>query len=307
MLRNWVCVVLLCATACGPSPASLATTPPPPTTRPAPTLAEVLAADPRFERFVAAARATGWWEKLADRAQHWTVLAPTDSAMAALSPAQTERLREPAVLEAVVRQHLAAGPWAAVDLARQEALTTVLGERLPISEDEAGQLYLGVQPLSGGQPAANGVWYHLDVVLWPLTHQTLAEAVQADPRLSALHRALTRANLTTLAAEAGPYTLFAPTNAAFAALSAQEQAWLAKPRVLEQVLRYHFVRGVVTSAEAANLDWSTSLLDQPLVCLVSGDLWTVNDAQVVDRDLSVANGMLHLVNEVLFPPIDLGP
>ncbi|MGQ0603822.1 MAG: fasciclin domain-containing protein [Anaerolineales bacterium] len=318
-------LIALALTACSPAapsstpfptspPSTLTTEPPtaapsPIPNRPAPlrTVAEIMHHDPRFTRLAAALQGAGVWEPLSDPARRFTIFAPVDSAFEALPADRAERLLKPELLHAVARHHVATGDYAEETLLRTEAIETLNGERVFILGDLYETALVGNARVMGvSVPAANGVVYAVDAVLWPLSAQTLAEAVDGDLRLAALRRAFATAGLGELLAEPGPYTLFAPTDDAFAALSDGDRNLLADPDVLRQVLLYHMVQGQVTSADAANLDWSTSLLDQPLICTVQGDLWAVNDSQVLVKDIVVANGMLHLVNEVLFPPIALG-
>lgn len=270
------------------------------------TLADLIAADPQLSRFAEVLEAAGLRDELADPARRWTVFAPANGAFAALSPERAARLQDPNLLSNVLRYHLAPGAYPEEELARVERLDTESGEPLPVVGDAAETPLVGPARIMGASvPAANGVLYVVDTVLWPLAGQTLLEVVNSDWRLSELSRAVERAGLTDLLSEPGPYTLFAPTNEAFAALGQQEVQLLSNPKVLRSVLLYHIVKGLITEEEAANIEWTFSMLDQPLLCNVDGDLWEVNNSQITVYDLRVANGILPHVNEVLFPPIDL--
>jgi len=235
-----------------------------------------------------------------------TVFAPANSAFAALSLERAARLQQPDVLAEVLRHHLTPGAYLEADLALFERVDTESGEPLVVVTDVEGAPQVGAARIEGTSfSAVNGVLYVVDAVLWPLAGQTLLEVVNSDWRLSELSRAVERAGLADLLSEPGPYTLFAPTNEAFAALGQQEVQLLSDPKVLRSVLLYHMVKGLISEDEAENIKWTNSLLDQPLLCNVDGDLWEVNNSQITVYDLRVANGLLHFVNEVLFPPIDL--
>lgn len=325
-MKPWLTLLLIltlvaCAPAATPlptatpaptNPAQTATPLPPvdtPTPRPTPaprTLADLIAADPRLSRFAEALEAAGLSDSLADPARRLTVFAPANTAFAALAPERAARLQQPDVLADVLRHHLTPGAYSEAELALFERVDTEAGEPLAVVTDVDGAPQIGAARVEGASAAAaNGVLYVVDAVLWPLAGQTLGEVVAGDWRLSELNRAVQRAGLTDLLSEPGPYTLFAPTNKAFAALGQQEVQLLSDPKVLRSVLLYHMVKGLISEDEAENIEWTNSLLDQPLLCNVDGDLWEVNNSQITVYDLRVANGLLHFVNEVLFPPIDL--
>lgn len=99
----------------------------------------------------------------------------------------------------------------------------------------------------------------------------------------------------------GPYTVFAPTDEAFAELGSTVDDLLANPDELRDVLLYHVVEGEVTAAEVVELDSATTVQGDDLAIMVEGDTVMVNDATVVQADVMASNGVIHVIDKVLVP------
>ena len=129
--------------------------------------------------------------------------------------------------------------------------------------------------------------------------------VTGDPEFATLAAALAAANLTDALAGEGPFTLFAPTDAAFAALPAGAlETLLADPEQLAQVLLYHVVDGQALAA-ADLLDGELATLQgAPLLVSTADGAVKVGEATVTTADLAVANGIVHLIDQVLLPPAE---
>jgi uncharacterized surface protein with fasciclin (FAS1) repeats len=118
--------------------------------------------------------------------------------------------------------------------------------------------------------------------------------------------------LTTLAKEAGlartlakggPYTVFAPTDAAFRKVpKATLKALRANRAQLRAVLLYHVVAGRVTSDEVVELDSAETLNGESVTIRVRRGKVFVNSAKVVTPDVKASNGVIHAINRVLIPP-----
>jgi len=101
----------------------------------------------------------------------------------------------------------------------------------------------------------------------------------------------------------GPLTVFAPTDAAFAALGdATIQALLADPAKLAAILKYHVVAGEVTAAQVVNLSSASTLNGASVNISVNGGTVMVNDATVTATDIPARNGVIHVIDKVLLPP-----
>ena len=132
---------------------------------------------------------------------------------------------------------------------------------------------------------------------------TIADLLAADGRFSTLLDAVETAGLAETLAEPGPYTVFAPTDSAFAALPEGALAALS-PEELQNVLLQHVVLGAVTGADAAEAGMAPSAWTERELAFAVGDdgALTVNGATVVEADLGASNGVVHVIDAVLLPP-----
>ena len=134
------------------------------------------------------------------------------------------------------------------------------------------------------------------------TPASVADTIARDPQLSTLNGLVMRAGLADTLKGSGPYTVFAPTNAAFQAVPARTMEELAKdPARLKQVLNYHVVPAKLTVAEAKPGKLKTAQ-GADLALARAGDFVTVEDAMVEKADIAAANGVVHKVDRVLMPP-----
>ncbi|MEF2279080.1 fasciclin domain-containing protein [Deinococcus sp. YIM 134068] len=135
------------------------------------------------------------------------------------------------------------------------------------------------------------------------TGNTIAAAVANNPDFSTLLSAVQAAGLTQTLSGPGPFTVFAPTNAAFAKVPADQlQALLNNPAQLRAVLLYHVVPGRVTSTQVAGLTSATTAQGGSLTVSASGGTVQINDATVTQADLAASNGIIHVIDTVLLPP-----
>ena len=101
----------------------------------------------------------------------------------------------------------------------------------------------------------------------------------------------------------GPFTVFAPTNAAFAKVPADQlTALLNDPVKLKAVLLYHVVAGKVMAADVVKLTSADTVQGSPVTIKVDGDMVMINDATVTKTDIMATNGVIHVINTVLLPP-----
>ena len=102
----------------------------------------------------------------------------------------------------------------------------------------------------------------------------------------------------------GPFTVFAPTDAAFAALPAGTLDGLLKdPAALKKVLQYHVVSGSVTADKVVGLTSATSVEGSPIAIAVKDGTVYLNDsAKVVTPDVMASNGVIHVIDKVILPP-----
>lgn len=131
---------------------------------------------------------------------------------------------------------------------------------------------------------------------------TIAETIARDPQLSTLNGLVAKAGLTETLKAAGPYTLFAPTNAAFQSVPAKTFDELAgNPARLKEVLSYHVVPAKLTAASVKPGNVK-SAQGANLALARAGDFVTVEEAMVEKADIVASNGIVHKVDRVLMPP-----
>jgi transforming growth factor-beta-induced protein len=133
--------------------------------------------------------------------------------------------------------------------------------------------------------------------------KTIVQIAQQTPELSTLVDALVAANLTGVLSGDGPFTVFAPTNAAFAKLDPTTlNTIISTPSLLTALLQYHVVSGEVFSSDLSNGAVPTLLSGQSVDVNVSGGMVTLNGTSTVTTaDIDASNGVIHIIDEVLLP------
>ncbi len=133
--------------------------------------------------------------------------------------------------------------------------------------------------------------------------RTIAAIVANDPNFSTLLTAVQAAGLVDTLNGAGPYTVFAPTNAAFAKLpKADLDALLNNPDQLRAVLMYHVVPGRVTSGQVVKLSSATTANGADIAIRTMNGRVMINDATVTRADIAASNGVIHVIDSVILPP-----
>jgi transforming growth factor-beta-induced protein len=136
------------------------------------------------------------------------------------------------------------------------------------------------------------------------TNQTkdIVETAKANGSLSTLVTALTTANLVDTLKGTGPFTVFAPTDAAFNALpSGLLNELLANSTALTQVLTFHVVSGKLTGHDLAGLTSVTSLQGESLPVTTAGGVTNIGRAKITQTDITCSNGVIHVIDAVLIP------
>jgi uncharacterized surface protein with fasciclin (FAS1) repeats len=141
----------------------------------------------------------------------------------------------------------------------------------------------------------------------PATAKPKANIVQtavAAGKFKTLVALVKKAGLVGALSGKGPLTVFAPTDAAFAKVPKATLAALGKDKAkLKAVLLYHVVSGKVTAAQVVKLTSAKTLNGQSVTIKVKGGKVFINSAQVVTPDVMASNGVIHVINKVLIPPM----
>ena len=133
----------------------------------------------------------------------------------------------------------------------------------------------------------------------------IVDTAVAAGSFKTLAKALAAADLVGTLKGPGPFTVFAPTDEAFAKLPAGTLDNLLKPEnkaMLVRVLTYHVVPGKVMAADVVKISSAKAVSGDALTVKVTGNTVTVDQARVVKADIIASNGVIHVVDHVLLPP-----
>jgi uncharacterized surface protein with fasciclin (FAS1) repeats len=278
-----------------------------------PDIVGVAQADPQFSILVEAVVAAGLVDTLKG-AGPFTVFAPTNAAFAALltelGVTKDALLADKALLTAVLTYHVVAGKVPASAVPVGQAITSVQGGVFKIEAAGGLKITDGRNRVAGivatDVAASNGVIHVIDKVILPPNKDLVATA-QGLPDFSILVEAVVAAGLVSTLQGPGPFTVFAPTNAAFASLLTElgvsKAALLADKTLLTQVLTYHVVPGRVLKAAVPVGAPITTAQGQSFT--VDASL-RVNDrrgrsAGIVGTDVFATNGVIHVIDKVILP------
>jgi len=236
----------------------------------------------------------------------FTVFAPTDAAFAKVPKATLDALAaDPAKLKAVLLYHVVPGRVTAADVVKLTSAKTAEGRSLGIKVVNGSVFVDGAQVTTPDVEATNGVIHVIDSVLIPkeaTAPKTIVQTAVAAGSFKTLASLLTKAGLVGTLQGKGPFTVFAPTDAAFAKLPKATLAALAKNKAkLRSVLLYHVVKGNVSAAKVVTLRSAKTLNGKAVSIRVNGGNVLVGGARVTTADVEASNGVIHVVNKVLIP------
>ncbi|GAB4451483.1 MAG: hypothetical protein OHK0041_14290 [Anaerolineales bacterium] len=307
-------VLAACAPAATPTPEP--TPMPEPTAMPEPApmdIVDTAVADGRFQTLVAAVTAAGLVDTLKGEGP-FTVFAPTDDAFAKLPAGTIDELLKPENKQAltdILLYHVVPGKVMAADVVGLTSAATALGKDVAIKVD-MGNVYINdAQVIITDIETSNGVIHVIDSVILPPADEaaapgTIVDIAAADERFSTLVAAVTAAGLGETLSGEGPFTVFAPTNDAFAALPAGTLDSLLLPENKQQltdILLYHVVSGKVMASDVVGLSAAPTVLGKDVTITVKDGKVYLNDTvQVIITDIQASNGVIHVIDAVLLPP-----
>ncbi len=267
---------------------------------PGKSVADLAVNDGRFTTLVAALQAAGLVETLQGEGP-FTVFAPTDDAFAKLPAGTVEALlNDLPTLTDILLYHVAPGSLMAADVTTQDYLSTAQGESVRIKVEDGKAFINGAQIVITDLKAKNGVVHVIDTVILP--GQTIADVAVNDGRFTTLVAALQAAELVDTLKGEGPFTVFAPTDEAFAKLPAGTvEALLQDIPTLKNILLYHVVPGAVKSDAVVELTSADTASGKPVAVKVQDGKVFINESQVIIADIVTANGVIHVIDTVLLP------
>ena len=258
----------------------------------------------QFTTLVAAVKAADLVATLQGKGP-FTVFAPTDEAFAKLGKDTLAELLKPEnkkKLAAILTYHVVAGNVPAEKVVLQKELATVQGNSLAVVVDKSGVMVGSAKVVKTDIVATNGVIHVVDSVLLP-PDNLVATAAKAG-KFKTLLTAATAAGLADTLANGGPFTVFAPTDEAFAKLGNDTLADLLKPenkQKLADVLKYHIVAGTVKAADVVKLKEAKTLQGGAVLIKVTDGKVMIDNANVVATDVVAGNGVIHVIDAVILP------
>ncbi len=244
----------------------------------------------------------------------FTVFAPTNTAFAAalteLGITKDALLANKALLSKILTYHVVPSKVLKSQVPLGKPVNTVQGESITLD----GAVNLTITDQRGRKAnvtatdiaATNGVVHVIDKVILP-TDKNIVQVAQGNTNFSILVEAVVAADLAGTLSGTGPFTVFAPTNAAFAAalteLSITKEALLANKPLLTKILTYHVVSGLVREAQVP--------VGAPITT-VQGETFTVDatlsitdqrarKAKIVLTNVAATNGVIHAIDKVILP------
>ena len=285
-----------------------------------PNIMDIAAADDRFDTLETAVKAANLADALAAPGS-LTVFAPTDDAFAKL-PAEliNSLLADPSgALTQILLYHVAPGSLGSGDVLGMSAIPTLQGGELGVSLRNGLPYVDDSQIIITDIQAKNGVIHVIDTVLvpdvslpaapaaeetTPVVTDSIVDIAVADGRFDTLVQAVVAAGLADTLAGPGDFTVFAPTDAAFAALPAGTiDALLADPMGdLTTILLYHVVGDSLSGDQIATDDYIPTLAGLNLTVNRDGsNIIDISGAHIVIRDIQASNGVIHVIDAVLLP------
>ena len=239
----------------------------------------------------------------------FTVFAPTDAAFAALPAGLVETLLQDPTgdLAQILLYHVVGANALSTSLSDGQIITTLQGQDVTVTIDMGNVFINDAQVIVADLVAENGVVHVIDAVLVPELNPlpaTVVDIIVNSPDHTTLEAAVIAAELADDPSGTGPFTVFAPTDAAFAALPAGVlETLLEDPTgTLAQILLYHVVGANALSTSLSDGQIITTLQGEDVVVNIDGGSVFINNAQVIVADLEAENGVVHVIEAVLSIP-----
>ncbi|MEM6697137.1 MAG: fasciclin domain-containing protein, partial [Bacteroidota bacterium] len=240
----------------------------------------------------------------------FTVFAPTDDAFAALPEGTVETLLEDPTgdLANILLYHVLGAKVLSTDLMDGQVATTLLGEDITVTINEDGVFINDAQVTVADIEAENGVVHVIDAVLLPppALPATVVDIIVESDVHETLEAAVIAAELADDLSGEGPFTVFAPTDDAFAALPEGTVEMLLEDPTgdLANILLYHVLGVKVLSTDLTDGQTAMTLEGSDITVTINDDGVFINGAQVIVADLEAENGVVHVIDAVLIPPVD---
>lgn len=262
-----------------------------------------------FNTLVAAVKAAGLVETLKGKGP-FTVFAPTDAAFAKLPAGTVENLLKAEnkdQLVAVLTYHVVAGKVAAADVVKLSSAKTVQGQSVAIKAADGKVMVDNAQVVKTDIMCSNGIVHVIDSVILPRAESApkadIVDTAVGAGSFKTLVAAVKAAGLVETLKGKGPFTVFAPTDEAFAKLPAGTVESLLLPENKDKliaVLTYHVVPGNLQAADVLAAS-SLKTVNGKEAKISSADGAKIDGAKIVATDIQCSNGVVHVIDSVILP------
>lgn len=283
-----------------------------------PDIVDTAVAAKSFSTLVAAVKAGGLVETLKGEGP-FTVFAPTDEAFAKLPKGTVETLLKPEnkdQLVSILTYHVVPGKVTASQVVNLKEAPTVQGAKLPVHVEHNKVRVGNVNVVKTDIECGNGVIHVIDGVLMPPKKSAgsaskhaehpgdIVDIVVGAGSFKTLVAAVKAAGLVDTLKSEGPFTVFAPTDEAFAKLPKGTVETLLKPenkKKLVAILTYHVVPGKVKAADVVKISSAKTAQGSEIDVKVVDGTVMIDNAKVLKTDIGASNGVIHVIDSVIMP------
>jgi transforming growth factor-beta-induced protein len=268
-----------------------------------------------FKTLVTAVKAAGLVDALKGKGP-FTVFAPTDEAFAKLPAGTIQHLLKPEnkkTLQAILTYHVVPGKVTAGQVVKLSSAKTLQGQEVAIAISKGGVKVDNANVVKTDIACSNGIIHVIDAVILP-KKETAAPPQPAQPDVvdtavaagsfKTLVAAVKAAGLVETLKGEGPFTIFAPTDEAFAKLPEGTLQDLLKPEnkgKLQAILTYHVISGRVMAGDVVKLNSAKTVNGKAVSIAVDGGKVSVENANVIKTDIECSNGVIHVIDTVILP------
>lgn len=260
----------------------------------------------QFNTLAAALKAGGLVKALKGKGP-FTVFAPTDEAFSKVPKKTLEMLLKPenkAKLAAILKYHVVSGKVTAKQVMTLKNATTLKGSSVAVQFDKKKKTVSidGAKVVKADIVCSNGVIHVIDKVILP--RPDLVDTAVKAGSFKTLAAAVKAAGLVKALKGDGPFTVFAPTDEAFAKLPKGTVENLLLPEnkdKLVAILKYHVVAGNVLAADVVKLKKAKTLQGSEVKVLIDDGKVMIDNAQVLKADVLAGNGVIHVIDSVILP------
>lgn len=271
-----------------------------------PSLADLVSKDPNFSTLLTALELAGLTSVLEEQ-KNLTVFAPPNTAFEALPADKLAQLLDPnnkEALKSLLLYHVVPGLFDAASVLASGSLTTASQKQIKV-DAEAGTVS-GSRIITTNLEASNGIVHVIQDVMVPPNpnSKSLIDILANQPRFSTLVTAIEAAELGSILGDGREFTIFAPTNKAFAALGTSSADLLSEPKYRERlkgILLQHVVVGRFASADVLSSQALSTAAEGVQLSVDSVNL-RVGGATLVQTDVKATNGIIHVIDSVIVHP-----